>query len=193
MKQKIIKKEHFKETGTKPKEFSIPKPVTVIKNQLRTPQAYKYAKRYQEKNKQHFTKIEEEQKKARVFHSKPAPNFSKIHQNFENQKDKFVKIPTIPVSPKCLRKSKEDQEKLKIKTEEYLKSFQPQPFKSRDPTVLKEEPFKIKSGEKMCTKVEPFALRMTTRLQARRIYDTKYMEHFEEKLKMVGSFGLNWK
>lgn len=155
-----------------------------------TPQAYKYAKRYQEKNKQQFTKIEEEQKKARVFHSKPAPNFSKIHQNLENSRDKFVKIPTIPVTPECLRKSQEDQEKLKVKAEEYRKNIQPQPFKSRDPTVLKEEPFKIKSGEKICTKVEPFELRMTTRLQARRAYDAKYMEHFEEKLKMVSSFCL---
>lgn len=193
LRNQIIKKEHLKETGTKPKivvqpptvEFVLPKPIT--KKVLGTPRAYKYAQTYQEKTKQKFNKIEEEKKKARVFHSKPAPNFNKIHQQFDN-KIKYAKLPTIPVSPECLRKSNEDREKLRIKTEEYLKSSQPQPFKSRDPTVLKEEPFKVKSAEKLCTVIEPFALRMTTRLQARREYDAKNMEHFEEKIKKVRLF-----
>lgn len=210
LRNQIIKKEHLKETGTKPKvqqivkqetgtkpkvqqivkqetdEFLLPTPIH--KKQLGTPQAYKYAKKYQEKNIRKFSKIEEERKQARVFHSKPAPNFNRIHQQLESKRENYVKIPTIPTSPECLRHSNEAREKLKKKAEDYFKSSQPQPFKSRDPTVLTEQPFKIKSGEKVCTKIQPFALRMTTRLQARRAYDTKNMEHFEEKLKMVSFF-----
>ncbi|CAD7091165.1 unnamed protein product [Hermetia illucens] len=143
------------------------------------PSVVKYKDIYEKKRQLMVQRTLEEEKKKRIFKSKPAPKFSSEPKPRKPADTSGPKI-TTPITPMVMKHSKEMEEKRRRRIEEYQKRNEPPKFVSREPHVLYEEPFKPQRLEQ-CIEPEPFNLHVEKRLEERKQYDKQIKEKTEEK------------
>ncbi|XP_029709688.2 caldesmon [Aedes albopictus] len=139
--------------------------------------AYRYAQVYENKRKALREKEEKQLQEMKKFQARPAPNF-KSGAKKENAVPKF----TIPVTPKQMKPERIQKQAMQVKKlEDRTKDPEPtKEFKAHDAKVLKEEPFKP-ALVKTVIKQAPFELRMSSRLQERKLLDEQRHRAKEEK------------
>ncbi|XP_055845503.1 targeting protein for Xklp2-A [Episyrphus balteatus] len=148
-------------------------------NKVEPPHAYDFKDIYKKKKEEMMKKLLEEEKKNRIFHSRPVPkSMAMPTQN----KPHSVHFLTVPKTPVVLKNSREAEGKRRQRLEEYKRKNQPQPFTSRKPLVLNEEPFKPKKTVQTVLP-QPFKLNVERRLGERKQYDEQNRIAAEEKKK----------
>ncbi|XP_017872013.1 PREDICTED: trichohyalin isoform X2 [Drosophila arizonae] len=147
-----------------PKPKSQSEPVSAGK----APRVYECKDIYQMKREMIMRQREEEERKAREFHSKPVPNFKALHKRLA---DTIVthKI-TVPVTPETLKHSYEHLQRRK-RREENSKLLQQEHDNARN---LR------RAG---LAEVKPFQLRADQRVRERREYNNVVQCNLDEKKK----------
>ncbi|XP_017965192.1 trichohyalin isoform X2 [Drosophila navojoa] len=147
-----------------PKPKSQNEPVSAGK----APRVYECKDVYQMKREMIMRQREEEERKAREFHSKPVPNFKALHKRLA---DTIVthKI-TVPVTPETLKHSYEHLQRRK-RREENSKLLQQEHDNARN---LR------RAG---LAEVKPFQLRADQRVRERREYNNVVQCNLDEKKK----------
>lgn len=142
-----------------------------------------------------FQQLERE-KKAREFHSKPAPNFRAIHAKREKKhksEENLIQKVTLPETPMVVKRHREGREKRKQRLEQILKESESKPFKSRPATVTQDSPFRPKPCEMNHIETKPFNLHVERRLEQRRQWDEEFnkkMEHLKLQVSPLFSYML---
>lgn len=139
--------------------------------------AYRYAQAYEQKRQALREKESKQLQEMKKFHARPAPNFRQAVAKKENKEPKFT-IPTTPkqMKPDRLKKASEQAKKQVERTKEP----EPVKFRAHDARVLKEQPFKPDLPKTVLTQA-PFNLRISARLQERKLLDAELQKAKEEK------------
>ncbi|XP_068151278.1 ensconsin-like isoform X2 [Drosophila tropicalis] len=175
--------------SAKPKlkfEWSIIQPAAAtVHASVAQPKAYGFKDVYQSKRNLALRQREEEERKAREFHSRPMPNFKILHKRLEDVQ--VVHHITVPKTPETLKTWYADVERRKLK--EQLQHQQPeknQPLPRHAPHQqrLHCQPQSQVDGKKHHNlKVKPFNLRSEQRVRDRREYDATVQVGAEQKKK----------
>lgn len=72
-------------------------------NAVTAPKAYNYKDVYQNKREMALRQREEEERKARQFHSRPVPNFKALHKRLKDEL--IIHRVTVPITPETLKHS----------------------------------------------------------------------------------------
>lgn len=80
------------------------------------PKAYNYQEVYQDRKERALRQREQEERKAREFHSRPVPNFKAIHKHLEQMK--VVHKITVPITPETVKHSIADKERRRLKEQQ---------------------------------------------------------------------------
>ncbi|KRF82678.1 GRB10-interacting GYF protein 2 isoform X3 [Drosophila virilis] len=134
---------------------------------VKAPRAYECKEVYQAKREMALRQREEEERKAREFHSKPMPNFKALHKRLANTI--VIHRITVPITPETVKHSYADMERRKRREQEAKMSQQQQ-----------------ENGEMMrraMHEAKPFQLRADQRVRERREYNHVVQCHQEEKKK----------
>lgn len=78
-----------------------------------------YATLYKAKKDRKMKQLEENERKMRQFHSKPAPNFSAKHRKLDQMLELNKKLPSCPITPRTLKTSQAVSEAQKLKVHFY--------------------------------------------------------------------------
>ncbi|XP_055371097.1 nexilin-like [Condylostylus longicornis] len=148
------------------------------KEKIPVPNVIKYVEIYEKKRQDYLKKQKEEDRKNRIFHSKPAPNFALVREN--SKKQYIEKKITEPITPRVLKNSFKASEKLKKL--ENIKQKSPKKYHAREARVLNESPF-VPKKETHVLETQPFKLHIEKRLCERKYFDEKIHRLMEEKKK----------
>lgn len=171
-----------------PKPKSQGEPVSAGK----APRVYECKDVYQMKREMIMRQREEEERKAREFHSKPVPNFKALHKRLA---DTIVthKI-TVPVTPETLKHSYEHLERRKRREEVSAKCINiniviiQHIFNSlaKISKLLQQEHDNARNLRRAgLAEVKPFQLRADQRVRERREYNNIVQCNLDEKKKQV--------
>lgn len=158
----------------------------------KAPRVYECKDVYQMKREMIMRQREEEERKAREFHSKPVPNFKALHKRLA---DTIVthKI-TVPVTPETLKHSYEHLQRRKRREEVRLKCTNvdiviiKHLFNSlaKNSKLLQQEHDNARNLRRAgLAEVKPFQLRADQRVRERREYNNVVQCNLDEKKKQV--------
>ncbi|XP_064556367.1 trichohyalin isoform X3 [Drosophila montana] len=146
-------------------------PAAVAAGAVKAPRAYECKEVYQAKREMALRQREEEERKAREFHSKPVPNFKALHKRLANTI--VIHRITVPITPETVKHSYADMERRKRREQEAKMSQQQQQQEN------------AKMVRRAMHESKPFQLRADQRVRERREYNHVVQCHQEEKKKQV--------
>ncbi|XP_023037106.1 inner centromere protein isoform X2 [Drosophila willistoni] len=177
-------------TGPSPKpklklEWSIMQPASApVHAAVAQPKAYGFKDVYQSKRNLALRQREEEERKAREFHSRPMPNFKILHKRLEDVQ--VVHHITVPKTPETLKTWYADAERRKQKEQlqHQQEKTQPLPRHALHQQRSHSQPQSQVDGKKTHhLNVKPFNLRSDQRVRDRREYDAAVQVGAEQKKK----------
>lgn len=122
------------------------------------PKAYEFKNLYESNRQLALRKREDEERKAREFHSRPMPNFKMIHNRIGEMR--VVHKVTMPVTPEVVKHGRLDRERRRM----------------REPENDKHPP--TRPGH---CQPKPFQLRSEQRMRERREFDAAVQASLEQK------------
>ncbi|XP_023174842.1 stress response protein NST1 isoform X2 [Drosophila hydei] len=134
----------------------------------KAPRVYECKNTYQAKREMMMRQREEEERKARQFHSKPVPNFKALHKRLADTI--VIHRITVPVTPETLKHSYEHLERRKRREE--------------NSKILQQEYDIAKNVRRAgLAELKPFQLRSDQRVRERREYNNVVQCNLDEKKK----------
>ncbi|ALC48299.1 mei-38, partial [Drosophila busckii] len=124
------------------------------------PRAYEFKAVYDQRRQNALRQREEEERKARQFHSRPVPNFKAMHKRLQDMI--VVQKFTLPTTPETLKHSRKRQV---------------------DPNRVDE--MNGKDSRAALTEVKPFQLRSEQRVRERRGFDAAMQKQLAERKQQV--------
>ncbi|XP_001995789.2 uncharacterized protein LOC6569457 isoform X2 [Drosophila grimshawi] len=132
---------------------------------LGTPRAYRFKDMYKAKREMAEQQRNEEERKAREFHSNPVPNFRAMHKRIAETI--VIHRITVPVTPETVKHSKKWKEQQCIQAAKEVEDEKPMSVAQKN------------------TKPKPFNLRTEQRMRDRREFDDNVKENHQLKKKKL--------
>ncbi|XP_060665077.1 targeting protein for Xklp2 isoform X2 [Drosophila nasuta] len=117
-------------------------------NNKAPPRAYEYFEVYQDRKEKAIKQREDEERRARQFHSRPVPNFRALHRKLEDIR--VIHRITVPITPETMKHSQAYKEKHKDQNGGQIDNIDSHPdVKEERKHRLETKPFKLHTNQRV--------------------------------------------